>query len=78
MKIVQFVVIIITPHEQRKRGKVIGVGVHICIYVCLWTKKIKSYFSDRLIFSNIHGMTSHRIYQLALLLHSPETLIIVA
>ena len=28
--------IIITPHTQRERGKVIGVGVHMC--VCLWTK----------------------------------------
>ena len=31
---------VVTPHAQRKRGKVIGVGVH------LWTKKIESYFSD--------------------------------
>ena len=28
--------VIITPHAQRERGKVIGVGVHIyiCLYVC--------------------------------------------
>ena len=25
---------IITPHAQRERGKVIGRGVHIYIYVC--------------------------------------------
>ena len=29
--------IFITPHAQRERGKVIGVGVHMLI--CLWTKK---------------------------------------
>ena len=28
-----------TLHVQRERGKVIGVGVHIKIYICLWTKK---------------------------------------
>ena len=27
----------ITPHTQRKQGKVIGVGVHS--YICLWMKK---------------------------------------
>ena len=41
------VCIIITPHAQRKRGKVIGVGVHIiCLYVCGPKKKFESYFSD--------------------------------
>ena len=36
---------IITPHAQRERGKVIGVGVHM--FICLWTKKkFESYFSD--------------------------------
>ena len=56
--------------------ELIGVGVHIYIYVCLWAKIFfESYFSDRLIFSNIRGRTSHRIYRLALLpLLSPETL----
>ena len=35
----------------------IGIGVHILhIYVC-GPKKIESYFSDRLTFSNIHGIT---------------------
>ena len=29
-----------TPHAQRERGKVIDRGVHIYIYICLWTKKI--------------------------------------
>ena len=30
-------VLLITTHVQRERGKVIGVGVHIYIYICLWT-----------------------------------------
>ena len=37
-------------------------------------KKFESYFSDRLTFSNICGVTSHRIYRLALPLLSPEML----
>ena len=66
---------IITPHAQRERGKVIDRGVHIYIYICLWTKKIfESYFRDRLTFSNIDSRTSRRIYRLALLLRTPETL----
>ena len=28
---------LVTPHAQRERGKVIGVGVHM--FICLWTKK---------------------------------------
>ena len=61
----------ITPHAQRERGKVIGCGVHIC----LWTKKIfESYFRDRLAFSNIRNRTSPRIYRLALPLRAPEKL----
>ena len=55
---------------QHERGKVIGVGV--CIYICLWTKKIESYFSNRLTFSNIRGKTSCKIYRQALPLLSPE------
>ena len=48
---------VITQHVQRERGKVIGVGVHMCI--CLWTKKnFESYFRDRLTFSNIRSRTS--------------------
>ena len=33
---------IFTPHAQHERGKVIGAGVHmcICVYICLWTKKM--------------------------------------
>ena len=65
---------------QRERGKVIGVDVHIAIYVCvhvficLWTKKkIESYFRG-LTFSNIHGKSFCRIYRLALPLCTPETL----
>ena len=69
------IVMVITPHAQRERGKVIGRGVHIYIYICLWSKKIfESYFRDRLTFSNIDSRTSHRIYRLALLLRAPETL----
>ena len=29
----------IAPHEQRERGKVICVGVHIFMFIYLWTKK---------------------------------------
>ena len=66
---------VITPHAQRERGKVIGRGVHIYIYICLWSKKkIESYFRDRLTFSNVDSRTSRRIYRLALLLRAPETL----
>ena len=61
---------IITPHTQLKWCKVIGV-VSSYIYICLWSK---SYFSDRLTFSNIRGRTSHQIYRLALALLSLETL----
>ena len=56
--------IIITPHTQCKQGKMIGVGVHIYIiyiyiYIYLWIKKkIESYFSNQLTFSNIHSRTS--------------------
>ena len=49
----------------------IGAGVHI--YVGRYIKKIESYFSDRLTFSNFHGRTSLRIYRLALPLRAPET-----
>ena len=50
---------IISPHAQRKRGKVIGRGVHIYIYICLWSKKkIESYFRDRLTYSNVDSRTS--------------------
>ena len=68
--------IIITPHAQRERGKVIDRGVHIYnIYICLWSKKkFESYFRDRLTFSNVDSRTSGRIYRLALLLRTPETL----
>ena len=43
------------------------------IYVC-GPKKIESYFSDRLNFSNIRGSTSCQIYRLALPLSTPEML----
>ena len=62
-----------TQHEW---GKVIGVGVHIYMYIlCLWTKTFfESFFSDQLTFSNIRGRTSPLIYRLALPLLYPETL----
>ena len=64
-----------TAHAQCERGNVIGVGVqYIYIQVHLWTKKIESYFSDRLTFSNILGRTFRQIYRLALPLLSPEML----
>ena len=60
---------VITLHVQRERGKVTGVGVHICICVCGPKKYFESYFSDRLTFS-----TSRQIYRLALPLQAPEML----
>ena len=60
-----YLVLVVTPHAQRERGKVIGRGVHIYIYIyiyiyiCLWSKKIfESYFRDRLTFSNVDSRTS--------------------
>ena len=38
-------------------GKVIRDGIHIYIYVC-GRKKLESYFSDQLTFSNIRSRTS--------------------
>ena len=65
--------LLVTPHAQRERGKVIDRGVHI--YICLWSKKnFESYFRDRLTFSNVDSRTSCQIYRLALLLRAPETL----
>ena len=65
---------IFTPHAQHERGKVIGLGVLVYIYMFV-VKKIESYFSDRLTFSSIRGRTSRRIYRLVVLaLLSLETL----
>ena len=66
----------ITPHAQREWDKVIGRGVHIYIYIYMSVveKKFESYFRDRLTFSNVDSRTSRRIYRLALLLRTPETL----
>ena len=62
------VCITVTPHAQRERGKVIGLGVLVYIYICVCgQKKFESYFSDRLTFSNIRG-------RLVLALLSLETL----
>ena len=65
---------VITPHAQPEWGKVIGVGVHtiICMYIHMYIgilvdkKKLDSYFSDRLTFSNIRCRASHQIYRVAL------------
>ena len=65
---------IVTPHAQHERGKVIGVGVHICVYMFVDQKIIESYFSNCLTFSNLRSRTSRRIYRLALLLLAPEKL----
>ena len=57
--------VVITPPAQYERGKVIGVGVHVYnyIYAIMFVdpKKIESYFSNRLTFSNIRGRTSRLI-----------------
>ena len=68
--------LLFTPHAQRERGKVIGLGVliYIYIYVCGQKNIFESYFSDRLTFSNIRGRISRRIYRLVLALLSLETL----
>ena len=66
--------ILFTPHAQRERGKVIGCGVHIYIYMFVDEKIFESYFRDRLTFSNIRSKTSRQIYRLALPLRAPETL----
>ena len=60
---------LLLPERASEQGKVIGVGIHY-VYVC----RPKSYFSDRLTFSNICGRTSRRIYRLALPLLSREML----
>ena len=63
-----------TLHAQRERGKVIGRGVHIYIYMFVDEKIFESYFRDRFTFSNIRSRTSRRIYRLALPLRAPEAL----
>ena len=73
--------VIFTLYAHVQAGGYVIDGVHIYIYtyvfyiycIYLWTKKkIESYFSNRLTFSNIRSRT--RIYRLALPLHAPETL----
>ena len=48
---------VVTPHMQHKRGKVIGVGVYTMFV------DQKKFLSDRLTFSNIRGRTSRQIIQ---------------
>ena len=55
------VFIIVYPARAACAGVyVIGAGVHMYVYVFMWTKNFffESYVSDRLTFSNIHGKTS--------------------
>ena len=61
------------PARACKRGKVIGVGVHIIyVYICVFVdKKIELYFSDLFTFSNIRCRTSRQIYRLPHLLRTP-------
>ena len=49
-----------------------GAGVHICIYIYVYGRK--NIFSDRLTFSNICSKASCKIYRIAVLLCTPETL----
>ena len=68
---------VVTPHVQRKWDKVIGIGDHLYSYVSSYvldTKKIASYFSDRLTFSNVRGRTSHQNDRLAVPPRAPEKL----
>ena len=48
--------------------------INIYIYMSVVEKIFESYFRDRLTFSNVDSRTSRRIYRLALLLRTPETL----
>ena len=45
------VICFLLPHTQHEQGQVI---VRVYIYVCVCVKKIESYFSGQLIFSNTH------------------------
>ena len=65
--------IIFTPHAQRERGKVIGIGVHIIMFICLWEKKLNRTLAIDSPFK-LRGRTTRRIYRLALPLISLETL----
>ena len=67
--------ILITPHVQRERGKVIGVCVHIYIYyICGQQKILNRTLAIDSPFSNIRGRTSRQIYRIALPLLSPATI----
>ena len=46
----------------------------VSIYICVVDKKIESYYSDQLTFSNNRSRTSHQINRLGLPLHAPEML----
>ena len=51
------VICFLLSHTQHEQGKVI-VRVYIYIYICVCVKKIESYFSGQLIFSNTHDRSS--------------------
>ena len=65
---------LVIPHAQRERGKVIGCGVHI--YVCGRKKYLNRTLEIDSPFQTftVHSRTSRRIYRLALPLRAPETL----
>ena len=68
----QYKIKIVTPNANVQAGiYVIRAGVHIYIYVCLWTKKCNSTLE---IFSNIRSRSSHPINRLALPLLSQAML----
>ena len=53
-----FSVLVFTLHVQRERDEVICVGVHMYVYVFIWTKFFFGIvLRDRLTFSNIRGRT---------------------
>ena len=40
-KVTTVIIVIITPHVQRERGKVIGRGVHIYIYIYIYMSVVE-------------------------------------
>ena len=65
---------IVLPSKNLNSLSKVAAGL-VSIYMFVDNKFfLKSYFSDRLTFSNIRRMTSRRIYKLALPLCVPDTL----
>ena len=66
---------VVTPHAQRERGKVIGRGVHIYIYIYVCGRK--KYLNRTLEIDSpfqTFAVGFSSIYRLALPLRAPETL----